>query len=85
MQNPLTSLGTSSKLDLDELGPSINETMYKEITGSLLYLTVDMLDILFSMGVCVRFEAYPNESHFKDAKRILRYVRGTLNLVLYPF
>lgn len=53
--NPIdTAIGTSSKLDLDEPGSSVNETMYREIIGSLLYLTASRLDIVFTVGMCVR-------------------------------
>ncbi|XP_070010805.1 secreted RxLR effector protein 161-like [Nicotiana sylvestris] len=40
-------------------------------------------NIVFSVGVCERFQSNPKESHLKAAKRILRYLKGTQNLVLY--
>ncbi|XP_070003091.1 secreted RxLR effector protein 161-like [Nicotiana sylvestris] len=40
-------------------------------------------DIVFSMGLCARFQSNSKESHLKAAKRILRYLKGTQDLVLY--
>ncbi|XP_070035307.1 secreted RxLR effector protein 161-like [Nicotiana tomentosiformis] len=57
--------------------------MYRGIIGSLLYLTASRPDIVFSIGLCARFQSNPKESHLKAAKRILRYLKGTHDLVLY--
>ncbi|XP_070002364.1 secreted RxLR effector protein 161-like [Nicotiana tabacum] len=55
------------------------------IIGSILYLTASRPDIVFSVGLCARFQSNSKESHRKAAKRILRYFKGTQNLVLdYP-
>ncbi|XP_016451310.1 secreted RxLR effector protein 161-like [Nicotiana tabacum] len=78
-----TPIATAAHLDMDELGSSVNETMYRGIIGSLLYLTTSRPDIVFSMGLCVRFQSSPKESHMKAAKRILRYLKGTHDMVLY--
>ncbi|CAL9075079.1 unnamed protein product [Musa textilis] len=50
---------------------------------SLLYLTATRSDIMFSVGLCVRFQANPKLSHLKVVKRILRYLKRTLNLGLW--
>ncbi|XP_075079875.1 secreted RxLR effector protein 161-like [Nicotiana tabacum] len=68
---------------MDEIGSPVNQTMYRGIIGSLLYLTSSRHDIVFSVGLCARFQPNPKESHLKDAKRILRYLKGTQDLVLY--
>ena len=52
---------------------------------SLLYLTASRPDIVFSVGLCARFQSKPNESHLTAVKRILRYLKHTPNLALwYP-
>lgn len=38
---------------------------------------------MFSVGMCARFQAAPKECHLKAAKRILRYLNGTQDLVLF--
>ncbi|XP_075083552.1 secreted RxLR effector protein 161-like [Nicotiana tabacum] len=57
--------------------------MYRGIMGSLMYHTASRPDIVFSVGLCARFQSNPKESHLKAAKRILRYLKGTQDLVLY--
>lgn len=57
--------------------------MYRGIIVSLLYLTASKLDIILSVGMCARFLAAPKESHLKAAKIIMRYLKGTHDLVLF--
>lgn len=78
-----TPIGTSSKLDTDEPGTRVNETMYWGIMGAPLYLTTSRPYSVFSVGTCARFQTFPKESHLKAAKRNLRYLKGTGDLVLY--
>ncbi|XP_018623225.1 secreted RxLR effector protein 161-like [Nicotiana tomentosiformis] len=80
MDTPIT---TATRLDMDEPGSPVNQTMYRGIIGSLLYLTASRPDIVFGVGLCARFQSNPKESHPKAAKRILRYLKGTQDLVLY--
>ncbi|XP_075079784.1 uncharacterized protein LOC142165038 [Nicotiana tabacum] len=47
-----TLIVTATRLDMDESGSSMNQTMYRGIIGSLLYLTASRPDIVFSMGLC---------------------------------
>ncbi|XP_015165123.1 uncharacterized mitochondrial protein AtMg00810-like [Solanum tuberosum] len=80
-----TPIGTTTKLDKDETGSQVNDTKYRRMIRSLLYLTASRLDIVFSVGLCARFQSCPKESHLKKVKRILRYLKGTVDLVLwYP-
>ncbi|XP_016492880.1 secreted RxLR effector protein 161-like [Nicotiana tabacum] len=78
-----TLIATTANLDMDESGSPINQTMYRGIIGSLLYLTASRPDIVFNVGLYARFQSNPKESHLKAAKRILRYLKGTQELVLY--
>ncbi|XP_075077142.1 secreted RxLR effector protein 161-like [Nicotiana tabacum] len=59
-----TPIATATRLDMDETGSHVNETMYRGFIG---------------------FQSNPKESHLKADKRILRYLKGTQDLVLhYP-
>ena len=40
-------------------------------------------DIMFSVYLCVRFQANPKESHLNVMKHILKYLIGTINLGLW--
>ncbi|XP_070020291.1 secreted RxLR effector protein 161-like [Nicotiana sylvestris] len=79
----VTLISTATRLDMDESGSPVNQTIYRGIIGSLLYLTASRPNIVFSMGLCARFQSNPKESHLMAVKRILRYLKGTQDLVLY--
>jgi len=57
----------------------VEEAFYKSLIGCLIYLTSTRPDILYEIGVFSRFLNCPKESHLKAAKRVLIYVKGTLN------
>ncbi|GJR45806.1 retrovirus-related pol polyprotein from transposon TNT 1-94 [Tanacetum coccineum] len=59
-----------NNLGHDESGVSVNETQFKGMIGSLMYLTVSKPDIQFSTCLCARYQANPKESHLVDVKRI---------------
>ncbi|XP_070020685.1 uncharacterized mitochondrial protein AtMg00810-like [Nicotiana sylvestris] len=78
-----TLIATTTRLDIGESGSSVNQTIYRGIIGFLLYLTASRPDIAFSVGLCARFQSNPKESHLKATKRILRYLKGIQDLILY--
>lgn len=43
-----------------------------------MYLTATRPDIMFSVSLVSRFMENPKKSHWEAARRILRYVKGTL-------
>ncbi|RVW30950.1 Retrovirus-related Pol polyprotein from transposon RE1 [Vitis vinifera] len=80
-----TPMSSSIKLDMDEKGKLINSTMYRGMIGSLLYLTASRPDIMYSICLCARFQSCPKESHLSAVKRILRYLKGIMDIGLwYP-
>ena len=78
-----TPMGRNSKLIADESDSLVNQTMYRGIIGSFLYLTARRPDIVYSVGMCARFQACPCDSHLKASKHILRYLKKTGDLVLF--
>ena len=68
-----TQMGTNDNLDSDASGNMVDQKLYRSIIGSLLYVTVSRPDVMFSVCMCVRFQASPRKSHLKTTKRILRY------------
>ncbi|KAK0588363.1 hypothetical protein LWI29_000056 [Acer saccharum] len=81
-----TPMSTTLKLSKDASGKSVEQTLYRGMIGSLLYLTASRPDISFSVGVCARYQADPKESHLSSVKRIIRYVNGTSNYgIWYSF
>ncbi|XP_059629556.1 secreted RxLR effector protein 161-like [Cornus florida] len=71
------------KLSRDEDGETVDPTFFKSLVGSLRYLTCTRPDILFAVGLVSRFMERPTITHFKAAKRILRYIKGTLDFGLF--
>ncbi|XP_059441942.1 uncharacterized mitochondrial protein AtMg00810-like [Corylus avellana] len=81
-----TPMSISVKLSADLARKSVDQTLYRCMIGSLLYLTTSMPNISCSVGVCARFQANPKESHLTAVKRIIRYVneRQLANLFTKP-
>ena len=80
-----TSIATGCYLDTDERGANVDQTKYRGLIGSLLYMTISRLDIMFNVCLCTRYQANPKESHYMAAKRILKYLKGTIDVGLwYP-
>jgi len=53
--------------------------------GSLLYVTTSQPDVMQVVGQVARFQPAPKESHIIAIKRILRYLKGTIEYGLwYP-
>jgi len=72
-------------MDADAAGKGIDQTKYRGLIGSLLYLTTSRPNIMFAVCLCGRYQANPKESHFKAAKRIVKYLKGTSTVGLwYP-
>ena len=81
-----TPMSSNEHLDLDEGGKTVDQTLYRSMIGSLLYLTASRPDIMFSVCMCARFQANPKETHLIAVKRILRYLKHTPSIGLwYPF
>ena len=80
-----TPMGLSIKLDMDEKGKSVDQTKYRDMIGSLLYLTASRPNIMYSVCLCSRFQACPKESRLIAVKRIFRYLKCTIDIGLrYP-
>ena len=75
-----TPLTTSEKLSKDDDFEKIDEGLYRNLIGSLLYLTTSKPDILFAVSVLSRFMHSPSEKHFSATKRVLRYIKETVAL-----
>ena len=64
-------------LDLDVDGKPVDQSLYRSMIGSLLYLTAYRPDIMFSVCLCARFQANPKESHLSAVNRIHQYLKHT--------
>eukprot|EP00253_Pinus_taeda_P004526 PITA_04526 len=67
------------KLENGSTTPLVDCTLYMQLVGSLLYLTHSQLDISYVIGVLSKYKQESHELHWKAAKRILRYIKGTID------
>lgn len=75
-----TPVECGTKLSRFDDARKVDQTLFRKLVGNLRYLTCSRPDILYGVGLISRFMAEsPTSSHMKAAKRILRYVRGTLD------
>jgi len=80
-----TPIAIGCYLDIDEKGANVDQTKYRGIIGSLFYLTASRPYIMFNLCLCARYHANPTESHYMASKRILKYLKGTIDVGLwYP-
>lgn len=54
-------------------------TLYRSIVGALQYVIITRLDIAFLVSKVCQFMHKPSDLHFKAVKRILQYLKGTLD------
>ena len=57
--------------------PLVDVTLYRQLVGSLIYLTHTCPDISFAVGMVSRFMQERHELHWKVDKHILHYIQGT--------
>ncbi|XP_039684964.1 secreted RxLR effector protein 161-like [Medicago truncatula] len=66
-----TPAATHLKLSKDENEVAVDQSMYRSMIESLLYLTASRPDI-----TCARYQTDPKISHLTQRKRILKYING---------
>ncbi|GJX95073.1 hypothetical protein Tco_0349659 [Tanacetum coccineum] len=71
------------KLDEDTQGKPVDPTHYRNMVGTLMYLTSSIQDLVYVVRMCARYQARPTEKHLYAIKRIFRYLRGTVNRGLW--
>ncbi|VVA36701.1 PREDICTED: Retrovirus-related Pol poly from transposon, partial [Prunus dulcis] len=75
----VTPLVANERLCKEDGSEAANESEYRQIVGSLLYLTATRPDIMFASSLLARFMHNPTRKHMGTAKRVLRYIQGTLD------
>ena len=71
------------KLSVTCTTPEVDATLYRQLVGKILYLTHTRPDLSFAVGIVARFMHQPHEIHWKEAKRILQYIRGTVQFDIF--
>ncbi|CAJ2632851.1 unnamed protein product [Trifolium pratense] len=82
----VTPADTRLKLEIDENSDTVDSTIFRQLIGSLRYLCQTRPDISYAVGYVSRFMSKPLKPHLLAAKRILRYINGTIHYgVLFPY
>ncbi|GJY08914.1 retrovirus-related pol polyprotein from transposon TNT 1-94 [Tanacetum coccineum] len=80
-----TPMVEKSKLDEDTQEKVVDPTHYREMIGTLMYLTASRPDLTLDVCMCARYQAKPTEKHLHAIKRIFKYLQGIVNQGLwYP-
>eukprot|EP00253_Pinus_taeda_P002269 PITA_02269 len=79
----LSPFQCGAKLSVTCTSPEVDATLCRQLVGKLLYLTHTRTDLSFVVGLIARFMQNPHESHWREAKRILRYVRVTVQFGIH--
>ena len=74
-----TPMNVNEKLVVVDGTGATDERSFRSIVGGLLYLTHTRPDIMFSVSIISRFMQNPSKHHLGAAKRIMRYIQGTLD------
>ncbi|KAI5334586.1 hypothetical protein L3X38_024719 [Prunus dulcis] len=72
-------LAVNEKLSKMDGSEQADESVCRQIVGILLYLTATKPDLMFAASLLARFMHGPTIKHMGTAKRILRYIQGTLD------
>ncbi|GKF02021.1 hypothetical protein Tco_0028944, partial [Tanacetum coccineum] len=73
LEKPLVKDGDVNDVDVH---------LYRSMIGSLMYLIASILDIMFAVCACARFQVTLKTSHLLAVKRIFRYLKGKPTLGL---
>ncbi|KAI3752880.1 hypothetical protein L2E82_24920 [Cichorium intybus] len=71
-----THMAERPLLTSDPDGQSVDQTYYRSMIGSLMYLTASRSDIVFAVCQCARHQTNPKLSHLTYIKRIFIYLKG---------
>ncbi|KAI3724612.1 hypothetical protein L2E82_36395 [Cichorium intybus] len=74
-----TPVDTSPKMSATSGNPLPDGTHYRQLAGALQYITITRPDRTYAVQQICLFMHPPRDPHFQFLKRVLRYLKGTLN------
>ena len=75
-----TPVDISMKLVKNDESESVDKELYQSAVGSLLYLSQwTRPDLSYAVGNVAKFCENPSKNHWVAVKRIMRYLKGTVN------
>ena len=75
-------MAITTKLEKDEQSKKVDIKLYRNMIGSLLYLTASRPNIMFSVYLCDRFQSC-SKAHLIAVKHIIRYLKVTIGMSLW--
>ncbi|GKA37583.1 hypothetical protein Tco_0724148 [Tanacetum coccineum] len=72
-----------SKIDEDLSGIPVDQTRYRSMVGSLMYLTASRPDLVFDVCMCARYQSKPTKKHLDAVKPSARISKRTPHMDLY--
>nr|GEV10245.1 hypothetical protein [Tanacetum cinerariifolium] len=80
-----TSMVEKNKLDEDLQGTPVDDTLYHGMMRSLMYLTSSRPDLIYAICLCTQYQEKPTKKHLHAVKRMIRFLKGTINIGLWFF
>ncbi|XP_018507412.2 secreted RxLR effector protein 161-like [Pyrus x bretschneideri] len=74
-----TPLVANERLCKNDRSEAANESKYRKLVGSLLYLTATRPNIMFGVSLLARFMHGLSKKYMGTTKRVLRYIQGTMD------
>jgi hypothetical protein len=74
-----TLMVTNLNLLSDTSLETVDATMYRQMIGSLMYLTNTRLYTCFSMNMLSQYMVEPRGVHLIATKHVLKYLKGTVD------
>ena len=78
-----TPMDSNLKFLTDDSSELVDVTLYRQIIGSLMYLTTTRPDICFVVNTLSQYLVQPRRVHLVAAKHVMRYLKGTIDFGLY--
>ena len=73
-----TPLELNAKLNATDGEPLLDATLYRQLVGSLIYLTVTHPDLVYIVHLVSQCMSAPCSTHYTTVFHILQYIKGTL-------
>ena len=77
-----TPMEAQLKLKKEGGGRSVDTTLYMSLIGSFRYLLHTRPDMTYSVSILSRYMMNPNSDHWISAKRVLRYLKVSIDFGL---
>ncbi|XP_057491374.1 secreted RxLR effector protein 161-like [Actinidia eriantha] len=74
-----TPMNQNEKFCKEDGAANVDERLYRTLIGCLMYLTATRPDIMNDVSLLSRYIHCDSEIHFQAAKRIVRYIKGTID------